>query len=88
MTYTIELSEHVDKIFAKLAKKDPKKIGIIDKKLSEIRQNPSHYKMLKGSMHGTQRVHIDSHFVLTFEVDEEKRVVRILDYAHHDEIYE
>ena len=38
-------------------------------------------------MKGAKRVHIDNHFVLVFEVDREKKVVRFLDYDHHDKIY-
>jgi mRNA interferase RelE/StbE/toxin YoeB len=38
-------------------------------------------------MHGARRVHIDTSFVLTYEIDEGKRVVRLLDYDHHDKIY-
>ncbi|MBS3098413.1 hypothetical protein J4209_06485 [Candidatus Woesearchaeota archaeon] len=38
-------------------------------------------------MHGARRVHIDKSFVLTYEVDEDNKIVRVLDYDHHDSIY-
>jgi len=38
-------------------------------------------------MHGALRVHISKSFVLTFEIDEKNKVVRLLDYDHHDNIY-
>jgi mRNA-degrading endonuclease RelE of RelBE toxin-antitoxin system len=38
-------------------------------------------------MKGARRVHIDKSFVLTYEIDEEHKVVKLLDYDHHDSIY-
>ncbi len=38
-------------------------------------------------MHGAKRVHIDKSFVLTYEVDERGKSVKLLDYDHHDNIY-
>jgi mRNA interferase RelE/StbE/toxin YoeB len=87
MTYDLDIPEHLDKIFLKLSKKDKKQLEIINKKIAEIRENPYHYKPLRGDMHGALRVHIDKSFVLTFEIDEQKKVVRLLDYDHHDNIY-
>jgi len=39
------------------------------------------------SMHGSRRVHIDKSFVLIYEIDEKEKIIRILDYDHHDKIY-
>ena len=55
--------------------------------IEQILENPTHFKPLRGDMHGARRVHVDSSFVLTYEILEEGKVVRILDFAHHDEIY-
>jgi YafQ family addiction module toxin component len=85
--YKIEISEQLDKKFAKLAKKNRSQLEIIDKKISEIIINPERYKNLRGDMKGAKRVHIDKHFVLIFEVHKEKRVIKSLDYDHHDKIY-
>lgn len=87
MAYALYIPEHLDKIFLKLSKKDRKQMGIINKKVNEILEEPHHYKYLRGDMHGALRVHIDKSFVLTFEIDEKNKVVRLLDYGHHDEIY-
>jgi len=87
MTYTLEISEHLDKIFSKLSKKDRKQLDIIKKKIDEILQQPHHYKPLKGDMYGTRRVHIYKSFVLTYEIKETEKIVRLLDYDHHDNIY-
>ncbi len=87
MTYVLDIPKHLDKIFLKLSKKDKKQLEIIRKKVSEILENPQHYKPLRGDMHGAIRVHIHKSFVLTFEIDEKNKVVRLLDYDYHDNIY-
>ena len=87
MEYSLDISEDLRKKFSKLSKKDKKQIMIIHKKVEEIRANPYHFKPLRGDMKGARRVHIDKSFVLTYEVDEENKVVRLLDYDHHDNIY-
>ncbi|MCX6665080.1 MAG: type II toxin-antitoxin system mRNA interferase toxin, RelE/StbE family [Euryarchaeota archaeon] len=87
MEYTLDVSEDLDKIFGKLAKKNKKQMNIIDKKVQQILKNPFHFKNLRGDMHGAYRVHIDKSFVLIYEIDEKRKVVRLLDYDHHDSIY-
>ena len=87
MEYSLEVSEKIDKIFLKLKKRDWKQLKIIDNKVREILKNPHHYKPLRGDMHGSRRAHIDSSFVLTYEIDDIRKVVRLLDYDHHDNIY-
>jgi len=87
MTYFVKTTEKVDKIFAKISKKDQKQIKIIRKKIFEIVENPSHYKNLRSPMQHLRRVHIDSHFVLVFSVDDAGKTVTLEDYAHHDEVY-
>ncbi len=87
MTYTLDISDQLDKQFAKIRKKDRKQLEIIDKKVQEILKNPYHFKPLRGDMHGARRVHIDKSFVLIFEIDEKQKIIRLLDYNHHDSIY-
>jgi mRNA interferase RelE/StbE/toxin YoeB len=87
MQYGIVVSEIADRKFRKLAKKNPKQMGMVSKKVQQIAGNPYHYKPLSGDMHGARRVHIDSSFVMIYEIDEDNKVIRILDYDHHDVIY-
>ena len=87
MTYELEIADELDKTFSKLRKKNKKQLEIIFKKVHQILENPYHFKPLRGDMHGARRVHIDRSFVLTYEVNEERKVVRLLDYNHHDYIY-
>jgi len=87
MSYSLEISENADSIFRKLSKKNPRQLNMIDKKVLQIQQDPYRFKPLKGDMHGARRVHIDKSFVLIYEIIEGEKMVKILDYNHHDKIY-
>ncbi|MBU2634397.1 MAG: type II toxin-antitoxin system RelE/ParE family toxin [Nanoarchaeota archaeon] len=84
--YSLSVKPEVDKKFEKIRKKNSKQFKIILKKIEQVVKNPHHFKPLRGDMHGVRRVHVGS-FVLTYEIDEEKKVITILDYDHHDKIY-
>ena len=85
--YAIEVSELADKKFYKIAKKNRALFDAIINKLEELKRNPEHFKPLRHSMKGIRRVHF-GHFVLTFEIDYQRNIVKILDFDHHDNIYE
>ncbi|MBT4540854.1 type II toxin-antitoxin system mRNA interferase toxin, RelE/StbE family [Candidatus Woesearchaeota archaeon] len=87
MNYALDISEKAEKVFSRLMNKSIKQLKIINKKIIQIRLNPYHFKPLRGDMHGLRRVHIDKHFVLVYEIDEDNKLVRILDYGHHDDVY-
>ncbi len=84
MDYSLDISAEADKKFKKLESKNKKQLDIIDKKVRQILQNPYHFKPLRGDMHGSRRVHIDKSFFLVYEIDEKNKIVRVLDYDHHD----
>ena len=86
-TYSLEISERADRIFCKLQKRDKVQLEAINEKVKQILANPQHFKPLSGDMHGSRRVHIASSFVLVYEIDEQRKVVRLLDYGHHDVVY-
>lgn len=85
--YTLFIRPALQKKFEKLARKNPKIAEIIAKKTEEIIQNPQHYKNLRKPLQHWKRVHIDSHFVLTFSVDESTKTIILEDFDHHDNIY-
>ncbi len=85
--YSLEISDSVNEKFKKLSKKDKFQMGAIDSKIMQILENPHHFKPLRFSMSGTYRVYIMKSFVLIYCVDEERKVVTLLDYDHHDKIY-
>lgn len=86
--YDLDIKPEADKIFEKLAKKNPKQLQIISKKLGEICSNPEHeYKFLRSPLQTFNRVHIDTHFVLIFKIDHTNRSVVVYYFDHHDDIY-
>ncbi|MCH8519145.1 MAG: hypothetical protein LAT82_00125 [Nanoarchaeota archaeon] len=85
--YSISIKEELDKKFKKLSKKNKKQLNIIFKKIEEICENPQHFKNLRKPLQHLKRVHIDTHFVLTFSVDENKKEITFEDFDHHDIIY-
>ncbi|MDD5162789.1 MAG: addiction module toxin RelE [Candidatus ainarchaeum sp.] len=87
--FEFELSEKLQKIFKKLAKKDKVRLEIALKKIEEICSSPDieHYKNLSYDLKEFKRVHIDSHFVLTFRLDKQNKKIRFEDLQHHDTIY-
>lgn len=87
MEYALDISHEADKKFKKLRRKNKKQLEIIDNKVQQILKNPYHFKPLRGDIYGARRVHIGKSFVLIYEIDEKNKVVRILDYDHHDKIY-
>ncbi len=85
--YSYELRKSVEKIFFKLANKNPKQLKIIEKKISEIIQNPNHYKNLRKPLQHLKRIHIDKSFIILFSVDKDNQKVIIEDYDPPDNIY-
>lgn len=89
--WTFEYSEALTRKLRKLQKRNPKQFAIILKKREEIKriipQNPDHYKFLSENLKGLKRVHIDTHFVLTFNVDKERKLCKFMDFDQHDNIY-
>ena len=60
---------------------------IIDRKIKEILKNPHRFKSLTGKMSGIKRVHIGKSFVLIYTILENEKIVKLLDYDHHKDIY-
>lgn len=88
MTYLPYYPKKLEKKLFKLKKKDPEAMRIIESKIPEILFDPHRFKPLSNKMRGTFRVHIKKSFVLTFEILESEKIVKFLDYDHHDNIYE
>ncbi len=87
MAYLLDIKPGLKKKLKKLAKKDPKQVDIILKKVAEILADPVRYKNLRAPLEDWKRVHIDRHFVLCYSIDENHKVVTLEDYDHHDRIY-
>jgi len=85
--YKISIKPRLNKTFQKLAKKNPKLLRIIYKKVEMIVVNPHRYKNLRAPLDNWKRVHIDRNFVLAFSVDEKSKTVILEEFDHHDYIY-
>ncbi|RLE45398.1 hypothetical protein DRJ22_04460 [Candidatus Woesearchaeota archaeon] len=85
--YSFDIKDHLDKALNKLSKKNPKQFEIILKKISEVIQNPHHYKNLRKPLQHLRRVHIDKSFVLIFSVNKKEKRVLFEELDHHDRIY-
>lgn len=89
--FDFDLSDKLKLKIRKLMKKNKEKAFIINKKIKEIINNDSktidRYKNLKYGLSNMKRVHIDKHFVLTFEVDKEKNFILFEDFDHYDNVY-
>lgn len=78
--------EKVDRIFKKLRKKDLAQFEALCRKINDVLENPQQFKPLKSPMQHLRRVHIGS-FVLVYDIDEDRKVVIIRRYEHHDNVY-
>lgn len=87
MSYDLEISKKLKKTFDKIKKKNKFISEILKKKIKQILLNPFQFKPLRGNMAGIRRVHIGKSFVLTYGILGNKKIVRLLDFGHHDKIY-
>jgi YafQ family addiction module toxin component len=82
----LEVVKSVDKIFEKLGKKNPEQLEEINKKIQQMLENPHQFKPLRFPMQHMRRIHIGS-FVLIYDIDENRKIVTIRRYEHHDKAY-
>lgn len=91
LEWTFEYSDELTKKLKKIKRKNPMQFSMILKKRDDIKQkiheNPEHFKNLKYDLSDFKRVHINTHFVLIFNVDKVKKIVRFEDFDHHDNVY-
>lgn len=84
-----KLSDELQKILGKIAKKDKVRFEATLKKVEEVINTTdiNHYKNLRHDLKAYKRVHIDSHFVLVFRYEERTDTIFFEDLQHHDDIY-
>jgi len=86
--YNLSIKQSLDKKFKKLARKDKELLKIIERKVNDILIDPHRFKTLRKPLQNKHRVHIAGSFVLIYSVDEKEKIVTLLDFDHHDNIYE
>ncbi len=84
----LAIKEGVDKKFKKLQQKNKELLRLINRKVQDILVDPHRFKPLRKTLQNKRRVHVGGAFVLVYEVDEEEKLVTLLDFDHHDNIYE
>ncbi len=85
--YRLAIKESLDKKFRKLRKKDGEMLQLIDKKVRDILDEPHRFKPLRKPMQNKRRIHVGGSFVLVYEINEEEKIVTLLDFDHHDNVY-
>jgi mRNA-degrading endonuclease RelE of RelBE toxin-antitoxin system len=87
--YEYEIKPSLLKKLKKIKNKDIKSYSNILNKINEIISSLDidHYKNLKKPLQDFKRVHVNSHFILTFSFHKEKHLIEFVDYRHHDDAY-
>jgi mRNA interferase RelE/StbE len=85
--YKLVVKETLDRKFSKLKKKDREMLMLIDSKVKDILDDPYRFKPLKKPLQNKRRVHVGGSFVLIYEINEKERLVTLLDFDHHEDIY-
>lgn len=85
--YKLAVKESLDKKFKKLQKKDKEMLRLIDRKVQDILEDPYRFKPLRKPLQNKRRVHVGGAFVLIYEVNEKEKLVTLLDFDHHDNVY-
>lgn len=89
--FSFDLSNELKIKIRKLAKKDKKRVQLLNKKIRQIINNDVYsidrFKNLRYDLKQFKRVHIDKSFVLIFKVDKKNKFILFEDLDHHDNIY-
>ena len=85
--YKLAIKESLDKKFKRLQKKDKEMLRLINRKVQDILEDPHRFKPLRKPLQNKRRVHVGGSFVLIYEINEKEKIVTLLDFDHHDNIY-
>ncbi len=85
--YVLDTSREAEEAISRLCKKNKPLRDALDKKILEIIAFPQRFKPLRAPLQNQRRVHILKSFVLTYEVLEAAKAVRLIRFAHHDDAY-
>ncbi|MBS1257868.1 MAG: hypothetical protein MAG551_00921 [Candidatus Scalindua arabica] len=85
--YKLAIKESLDRKFKKLQRKDKELLRLIEKKVQNILSEPHRFKPLRKPLQNKRRVHIGGSYVLVYEVNENEKLVTLIDFNHHDNIY-
>lgn len=86
--YQLAIKDGLDKKFKKLQQKNKDLLQLVYRKVQDILIAPHRFKPLKKPLQNRRRVHVGGSFVLVYEVNEQEKLVTLLDFDHHDNTYE
>jgi mRNA-degrading endonuclease RelE of RelBE toxin-antitoxin system len=86
--YRLAVKESLDRKFKRLRIKDKEMLHLIERKVNDILADPYRFKPLRKPMQNKRRVHVGGPFVLIDEINEKEGLITLLDFDHHDSIYE
>lgn len=84
--YDIEIGDKLQRKLKKLQNKDTQYYNAIISKTVQIAEVPQFGKPLRGVLKGKRRVHVGP-FVLIYKINENERVVTLIELEHHDDAY-
>ena len=87
MTWALAVSSEFEEDYRKLCGRNAGFRRAVDKKVAQILEAPLHYKPLRAPLQGVRRAHVGGSYVLLFEPDEARDLVRFIRLAHHDVVY-
>jgi mRNA interferase RelE/StbE len=85
--YKLAIKNSLDKKLKKLQRKDKEVLQLINRKVQDILTDPYRFKPLKKPLQNKRRVHVGGSFVLVYGIDKKEKIVTLLDFDHHDNIY-
>ena len=87
MTYSLEIDPDCKKEIDKACFKNKTLSDALEKKISRILENPQQSKPLRFPLQNRRRAHVLKSFVLTFEIIEKDKIIKLRAFDHHDDIY-
>jgi len=85
--YLLEVTASCKSSIRKKCRKNKPLEEALKKKINQILENPQMFKPLCAPLENARRVHVLGSFVLIYGVDEKRKTVLLLKFAHHDEAY-
>ncbi len=87
LVYNLETGSAAEESIRKLCAKNKTLEDALNKKIVQILEFPQGFKPLHTPLQHQRRVHTLKSFVLTYEIIEITKTVKLIRFVHHDEAY-
>jgi YafQ family addiction module toxin component len=85
--YGLIIRKSVEEELHKLVKRDKLTAEILERKITEINEDPYKFEPLRSPLQGFRRVHIGKSFVLIYMIDEPDKTIIIEEFDRHKNVY-